>query len=515
MAMFPRFSARRRVANRLLGATVAGLIIGVSIGLGAHNAVWVAVLGCFGVVGGLALAPRPSRTAEMPEWELAGSSPGTRVRVDSITRSAVNSASRQPTVVSARIAPVDDTDYHTTWITSMSKSHTAMLINSGTAKLLPASVPPRRGAPPQFGDHPGIWAVIYPAVTLVACAALLFGVPASAWHVEISTSEWSAADDDSSDVRTNAADENLNARLTAMITEMSTLSSTALRIQFTDGSDYGSFYNPQTGTQISINRSSDGEFGTRTESPSTQRDDDTFDPAAFAAVDLTALVADMQSRLDRVVGRTTLTSLALARPTESATPIMTGSFESAASSSRTFTIAARADGTVADYFNPGDFETSFELARRALVSQQIPLTRPVLTRFEIRGTAPATPIMYAGAIQNSGGVLIDYTTATKTGSVVVVPGQFDEVRTTVGTYRLPADGLSFAQLSPAVFNSIRAQAMARGKIRAFDRDAVDIEAVDDGHHDLSGPFIRVAMSRSDAASGQYSLTGKFLAPGYY
>lgn len=514
MAMFVRFSARRRVAKRLLGATAAGLIIAVSIGLGAHNAVWVAVLGCFGIVAGLAVAPRPSRTAELPEWELAGSSPGTRVRVDSITRSAVNAESTQPTVVSGRIAPVDDADYRATWITSMSKSHTAMLINSGTAKLLPVSVPPRQGTPPRFGDHPGIWAVIYPAVTLAACAALLFGVPANVWHVDVPTPQWSS-DDDAADVQTNAADENLNTRLNAMVGEMSSLGSTALRIQFTDSGDYGTFYNPDTGNQVSINRSADGKFGTRRESSSTQRDDDTFNSAAFAATDLTALVAAMQRRLERITGPTTLRTLELTRSADSAEPIATATFEHTASSSRTFTVAARPDGTVAEYFNPGDFVKAFELARDALTAQQIPLTRPVITRFEIRGTAQATPIMYAGAIQNSGGVLIDYTTPTKRGDIVLVPGEFPEVRTTVGTFRPPDDGVTFTQLSPAVFNSVRAQAMSRGKVRAFDRDAVDIEAVDDDHYDVPAPFIRIVMSRSDAAAGRYSMTGKFLAPGYY
>ncbi|MFW0790814.1 hypothetical protein [Gordonia sp. CPCC 205333] len=521
MAMFPRFSTRRRVTIRLVVAAIAGVIIAVSIGLGAHNPLWVAILGGFGIVAGLAISPRPSRLTEMQHWELAGSAPGTRVQVESVTRSAINATSVQPTSVTATITPTGDVSYWTTWITAMNKSFAESLLSTGNAKILPVSVPPRparrrRAKPPQFGDYPGAWAVIYPAVTLVVCAVVLFGVPATAWHVTVSLPSVSSGSDSLDDTSRTAADRNLNSRLRALVDEIRTIAPTTVRTALNirlgeTGSDYADFYDPDTGQQISLYRQSDGEFSEPTRRATQSRDDDTFDPAQFLNTDLAAVVTTTQDALARAGKPTTVDDIAITKPYDYEKPLISISFED----SDIDDMEADADGKVAEYFEPADFATSFRIARDALIAQRLPLSMKIFDRFEIRGTAPSTPIMFAGAIQNSGGVLIDFTTTTRWGDVALRPGQFPRVSNHLAARQLPTGGFSFDQLNSTVFDSIRAQAMARGNVKSFDRNAIDIEATNSSSSDADPPFIRVKMSKAEAASGRYSMAGIFLLAGYY
>ncbi|NMO00306.1 hypothetical protein HH308_03655 [Gordonia sp. TBRC 11910] len=530
MATSARSATRRRVIRRLAIAAIAGAVIAVTIGLGAHNAFWVAFLGAAGIVAGLALAPRPSRLTEMPEWELAGGAPGVRVHVESITRSALNSASVQPTSVTARVTPADDTSYRTTWITSMTKSYTDAVLSSGGGKLLPESVPPRptggrRSSTPQFADYPGRWALIYPAVTVGVCAAVLFGVPTDVWRVDAklpsaSTFGGGSHSDDGGGRTTDNAAESLDARLKAMIGKMRAIApatvATTLSVRLTDsGSDYGSFYDPGTGQEISLYRTSDGDFAEPQRRATTQRDDDAFDLTPFTATKIDSIVAAMKMQLAKAGVSATAGTVEFRRTsTASSVGVLKVSFDTDVGVPST-EMQAHADGTVAEYFNPGDFPTSFRVAREALVSQRVPLNSPVLERFEVRGTAPATPTMYAGSIQSSGGVYIQYRSTASSGSVAVVPGQFPQVQRWSGRSGPPEHGFSFGDLGAPIFESVRTQAMQRGGIKAFDRDAIDIEAVDDTAYDVPPPFIRVSMSKSDAASGRYSMTAKFLLSDYH
>ncbi|GAB20047.1 hypothetical protein GOEFS_105_00580 [Gordonia effusa NBRC 100432] len=435
MAMFPRFSTRRRVTVRLLTAVTSGVIIAVSIGLGAHNPVWVAILGGCGIVAGLAISPRPSRLTEVRQWELAGSAPGTRVQVESVTRSAINATSVQPTSVTATVTPAGDVSYRTTWITAMNKSFADSLLSSGDAKLLPVSVPPRpargrRTTTPQFSNYPGAWAVIYPAVTLVVCAIVLFGVPATAWQVNVSLPSISTSGSESpGESSSTASDRNLNSRLRALIDKMRTIAPTTVRTALSirlgeSGSDYADFYDPDTGQQISLYRQSDGEFSEPTRRASQSRDDDTFDPNQFLTTDLAAVVTTTEDALARAARPTTVDDIAITKPYDYEKPLISVSFED----SDIDDMEADANGVVAEYFDPGDFATSFRIARDALIAQRLPLSMKIFDRFEIRGTAPSTPIMFAGSIQNSGGVLLDFTTTTRWGDIALRPGQFPRVR---------------------------------------------------------------------------------------
>lgn len=527
MSMFPQYSIRRRVASRLLIAVLAGLVLGACIGLGAHNAIWVAIVACVGIVGALAITPRPSRLTEIPQWELAGSSAGTRVRVDGVTRSSMNAASVQPTLVSGTVLPDDDVEYRASWTTSMTKSYADAVLSSGSAKLSPGSVPPRtdRGASaPSFNTQPGKWALIYPGVTLLSCAALLFGVPASAWHINVSMptagiSSNAGQRNDGVVAPTTKDKGSLDDRLHAIIERAQALqpgaTRTALSIRLDkSGYDYADFFDTNTGEQLSLYRMSNGEWLEPKRASTTQREDDSFDLATFHNTGLGQIVQGMHTKLHASGVDGDFDGVKIDRPYRAPAGIITTQFETD-SIVNSVSMQARADGTIAEFFNPGDFTTSFRLAKAALIEARLPLNQPIFSRFEIRGTASTTPTMFAGSIQNSGGVLMDFATGSRSGSLAIVPGEFPELSEYRGGGSPDDAAISFNQVQPGVFESVRKQAMARGRVAAFDRNAIDIEAVSTSSYDVPPPFIRVEMSKSDAASGRYSMTGKFLLPDYH
>ncbi|MGC7327284.1 hypothetical protein RA985_20145, partial [Mycobacteroides abscessus subsp. abscessus] len=80
------------------------------------------------------------------------------------------------------------------------------------------------------------------------------------------------------------------------------------------------------------------------------------------------------------------------------------------------------------------------------------------------------------------------------------------------SYRSASQPFAFDDVSAEVFESVRAQAMQRGALEPYEREAVDIWVGDQ----VIDPFrlaIRVELAGVDAATGTYSLDGRFLAPG--
>ncbi len=183
--MSATFSSRTRL--RLVRAVLAGLVVATGVGLGAFNAWWVALfIGIPLVFLGVAISPRASRVSELPEFRRGVTRDAPQIEVGALTRSSLGSDDLQPTMVTATINPPNDTAYEARWITSMTKGHFQALASSPFTTLPPDQLPPRDQAdtPPEFDDHPGRWAVIYPAVTFVTACALLFGV-ADNWTISV------------------------------------------------------------------------------------------------------------------------------------------------------------------------------------------------------------------------------------------------------------------------------------------------------------------------------------------
>lgn len=496
----------KRTAVRVSQAGAAGAVIALGIGLGAYNAWWVALLISIPlVVAGLVIAPRPSRVSELDVFGHSEHPQSVPVRVDALTRSSRTDDDLQPTLVTATISPPHDTAYQARWIASMSGSHFRSLTEDPVATLPPGRLPPREATrTPEFDDQPGKRAAIYPAVTVLVALTVLFGI-GDRWHI---TFDRPASPAPSADAGPKTKTMNLNARRDGMIRAITeqfgpAASNNLLSLRFTgSGSDYGTVFNPVNGdtTIVYINNAGDA-FTT----PSAQvlRKDSTFAAGDIASTDLDA-VADKMARQPGAGGRLgDLDTLEIKRAGPGAPLILTGDFGSKS-------VDALPDGTVGEIFDPADFAVSFHKAREALALAGIAPSDRVLTNFEIRGTHRATPTAHASELQSSGGVLVEFHTGDRSGQIVVVPGELPEV--TDEAYHSGSQTFAFDDIALEAFESVRAQAMQRGALEAYEREAVEIWMTD-REIDEFRLAIRIELAGVEAAAGTYSVNGEFLAPG--
>ncbi|MEZ0365034.1 hypothetical protein ACAG26_15230 [Mycobacterium sp. pUA109] len=503
-----------KVAVHAGRAGVAGVLIAAGIGLGAYNAWWVALVVAVPlVIAGLLVGPRPSRLSELPVFESASGVQSTPTRVDALTRSSLANADLQPTLVTATISPHNDTAYRARWIASMSRSDFRSLTDSPVTALPPHRLPPREAnRTPDFAAQPGKWAVIYPGITVVATLAVLFGV-GDAWHVSI-TLPSAPAVHRSADNATTKKSVDLDARRDAMIRAVSAKLGPAapenlLDLRFTDsGSDYATVFNPANGNATSVYISSSGDVYT-TPVPNTLRKTSTFAAADLASTSLTA-IADKMGQQFRSAGKEDhLETFEVKRSGPEQPLILTGTFNGPNMFPFSKTIDARPDGTVAELFDPSDFAVSFRRTREALQSAGIAPSDRVLTTLQIRGITQNTPNLHASEIQSSGGVLIEFESDDRSGSIVIAPGHLPELTDRSGA---ASEGFAFDDVTPATFDSVRAQAMQRGSLEPYESRAVDIE-MSNQPTDRFGLAIRIALAGVDAAAGTYSPTGEFLAQG--
>lgn len=511
---------RNRVRRRLVRAVVAGSLIAVGVGLGAFNDWWVALF--FGiplVFAGIAISPRASRVSELPEFRRATSPDAPQVEVEALTRSSLTAEDLQPTMVTATINPPNDTAYRARWITSMTKGNFQSLTDTPFTTLPSDALPPRdQPDTPEFDDQPGRWALVYPAVTLLVAGALLFGV-AGGWHVEgpsLSGFDSAADSDDgpsTEEIETSLADR--HRRMMDAIIEYAgpqgLRNVLQLNYQLDSSSDSARIFDPATGRATIINISDN--YSNRSVVPNSDRANKTFDAAAIDPANLRAIAVSMHDEVIPVAPDSVLTSMTISRPVPGGPVILDGDIDSHDETIRDVEIQARPDGSVAEFFDPADFDRSFEVARRELVAARVPLDAPVIEEFVIRGTAHNTGGIDASAIQNSGGVLVDYTLPNRSGKVVVVPGHFPEVTNQPGRNR-PA-GFAFDAISPELFDAVRRDAMERGSIPDYDRDAVTIEMSDPPFFDDIPFAIRIDIANSETAEGLYAPDGRFIKQGHY
>ncbi|SDU22450.1 hypothetical protein [Gordonia westfalica] len=512
--MSATFSSRTRL--RLVRAVLAGLVVATGVGLGAFNAWWVALfIGIPLVFLGVAISPRASRVSELPEFRRGVTRDAPQIEVGALTRSSLGSDDLQPTMVTATINPPNDTAYEARWITSMTKGHFQALASSPFTTLPPDQLPPRDQADtPEFDDHPGRWAVIYPAVTFVTACALLFGV-ADNWTISVRSLQSSGsvvdAPADDAEVTLAARHQRLLDEIVEHLGPGSTRNVLRLSYNLDSSSDQAIVFDPTNGRATNINVWDGGSNASAM--PTMDRADKTFDAATINPGSLGDIAGSMSAEVSPIVPDAELNGFEIQRPEPNEPVVLTGSFDPADTFIHDVEIEARTDGTVAQFFDPADFDAAFGVARDALGVADLPPDAPVLDEFVIRGIADNTPIISASSIQSSGGVLFRYTTPTRSGQIVVAPGTFPEASGNTGRYR--PDGFAFDAVSPQVFDRVRDDAMKRGSIPEYDRGAVAIEVSDPPFTDEPPLAIRVEMARVDASKGMYTLDGQFIKAGHY
>lgn len=493
----------KRTVVRVGQAGAAGVLIALGIGLGAYNAWWVAALVSIPlIVAGLAIAPRPSRTSELGVFEGPAHPQAVPVRVDALARSSLTDDDLQPTLVSATISPPHDTEYQARWIASMSRGNFRSLTENPLTALPPDQLPAREvSRTPGFDDHHGTHTAIYPVVTVLVTLAVLFGV-GEAWHISF---DRPAPPAPRADTATKSKSMTFNARrdgIVRAITEQfgPAASNNLLDLRLTaSGSDYGTVLDPTNGDATTVYINNSGDAFT-TPSPRVLRKDSTFTAADIASTDLDAIAEKMAQRA-AAVGRRG--DLEIKRSGPGAPVLLTGTFGGK-------TVNGLPDGTVGEIFDPADFAVSFNKAREALAQAGLSPSDRVLTNFEIRGTHRATPTAHPSEVQTSGGVLVEFDTGDRSGRIVIAPGELPE--TSERSYHSGAQRFAFDDISQEAFESVRAQAMQRGALEPYEREAVEIWLADReiDQHRLA---IRIALAGVDAATGTYSLSGEFLAPG--
>lgn len=492
-------------------AVLAGAAIAVGIGLGAFNAWWMAVfIGAPLILAGLLIAPRPSRVSGLTAFA-PNAANGVPARISALTRSTLTDDDRQPTLVTATLSPANDTSYQARWITAMSRRDFAALTDNPHTALPPSELPPREAArTPDFGDHPGMRAVTYPAITMATALALLFGA-GDAWHVSINLPSVAGSAPNSA-----SQSANLDARRDNMIRTITDklgagAADNLLDLRFSEGgSDYATVFDPTNGEATSVYVNS-GRNVYLSPTPNSLRKTSTFTAGDVSSIELDTIADRMAQQFRAVGSEVTLEDLQLKRSGPGEPILLTGRFDTPSTSVFDDTIQARPDGTVAELFDPADFSAAFTRARAALKLAGIASSDPVLTSVQIRGIARNTPILHASSIQNSGGVLLEFRSEQHNGNAVVAPGRFPEINDR--SYGSSSEQhFSFDDVSLTTFESVRAQAMRRGSLEPYESRAVNIEMSDESRNGV-GPLIRIELARVDAASGTYSATGEFLAAG--
>ncbi|MDV7137031.1 hypothetical protein [Williamsia muralis] len=506
-------------------AAVAGAVLGCAVGLGAYNSWLVSLLvGVPLVVTALVISPRPRRIDGM--LKAGQSRKQIPVTIEALTRSSLDASDVQPTLVTATISPPNDTDYRTRWLTAMPKPVAATVLQDADTTLPSALIPPRPdtslsydvgiapGKATEFGNHPPKSTLLQPLITLLVAIALFVGV-GDGWHISVSlpdTGFGTTADGDSDGSKRSAQE-----RVDGMLAKIGTLDpSAATNILSLSlgryGSDNISLLDSQTGETINLNYSeSSGDWGRASRSTTPLRSGRTFRADEISRMSFTTIVDQMKAALPENVR--SFESMAIARSEDDQPVLATGTFHEVGEDApnQTASIQANTDGAVATWYQPGDFETSFTLAREAMNSFGIPTDQPIVNRFEIRGNLPSTPTVRAGDIQNSGGFLIDFTDRNVDARVVQAPGSFPQLLVTGKNTngRLPAGSVAFRDISSATFKTVREDYMRRHGVDVFDRDAVDIQTSYEYAQDDYQTVIMIAM-RPQAITDYYSAQGVFV-----
>lgn len=499
-------------------AVVAGALLGCAVGLGAYNH-WVMalVVGVPLAIAAVFVAPRPLRIDGLLQ---GGHSPqAIPITVEALTRSSLDASNVQPTLVTATISPPNDTEYRTRWLSAMPKGMVANLLQDADTRLPSSFVPPRPATPmsyeaggkpipePEFGDNPAKSTLIYPVGIVAVAAALFFGV-GTGWHISVSmpsTGISSFGDDGPSD--------NVQDRMDALMNRVSQISPSAagnvLSLELEEGgNDRAAVYEPATGESLNIYYSeTSDEWYEPARSSTPYRSAKTFTLPDVAGMQLNAIVDRMRGTLPPESQK--FQSMKIERADNDRPVLATAVFGETYDDEAT--IQADTTGKIAPWFQPGDFGVAMEQAAATIEEAGLSSSEPIFTRFEIRGTDSGTPTMRAGNIQNSGGILMDFTEPNRYGSLTIVPGFFGELTTTENSGSDYTDGaVAFSSLSAELFDKVRDDAIRRNGVEAFDRNRVDIQTSNTYLLDEYQTVIMIQVG-PNSPTDHYTLDGRFLS----
>lgn len=502
-------------------AAVAGAVLGCAVGLGAYNNWLVSLLvGVPLVITALVISPRPRRIDGL--LKAGQSRKQIPVTIEALTRSSLDASDVQPTLVTATISPPNDTDYRARWLTAMPKPVAATVLQDSQTTLPSALIPPRpdsslsydAGIAPakatEFGNHPPNSTLLQPLITILVAVALFVGV-GSGWHISVSRSDTGSS---STSVEDTESAYDPQQQIDNLLRQIRTLGPNAensiLSLRITrDGYDSASVLDRKTGESLDI----DYTGSSKTWSGPERNPTDSRGPRTFRADELVRMqFTTIRDQMNAVIPEESrfFKSMTVVRSGDDQPVLATADFGDDIEDG--VDIQANTEGVVATWFNPGDFQTSVTLAAEMMAEAGIPTDQPILNRFEIRGD-PDSATISAGDIQNSGGVLVEYTDLKSSGSLSRAPGHFPSLRiySENKTGRLRAGSFAFTDVSASTFDQVRNDAMRRGNVDTFDRDLVDIEA---SHRYVLNEYQTVISIKSgpDPTEEIYSLDGQYISP---
>ncbi|WP_030162593.1 MULTISPECIES: hypothetical protein [Actinomycetes] len=501
-------------------AAIAGAVLGCAVGLGAYNNWLVSLLvGVPLVITALVISPRPRRIDGM--LRAGQSRKQIPVTIEALTRSSLDASDVQPTLVTATISPPNDTDYRARWLTAMPKPVAATVLQDADTTLPSALIPPRPdtslsydigiapGKATEFGNHPPNSTLLQPLIIVLVAVALFVGV-GDAWHISVSLPDAglpSASED--SDPSYDPQKQVAN-----LLSHIQTLGPGAensiLDLNITkDGYDNASVLDRATGQSLDISYSaSSGKWTGPDPNPTDSRDPRTFRADDLEKMQFTVIRDQMNMSIPEESRQ--FQSMTVQRSDDNEPVLATAAFGE--ETENRVEIQANTEGVVATWFNPGDFQSSVTLAAEMMAEAGIPANEPIVNRFEIRGD-PDSARISAGDIQNSGGVLVEYTDLKSSGSLSRAPGHFPSLRIYGDnkTGRLRTGSIAFTDVPASTFEQVRNDAMRRGNVDTFDRDLVDIEASYRYVLDDYQTVITIEVG-PDPTEEIYSLDGQYIAP---
>ncbi len=501
-------------AGRIIRGLAAGLLIACGIGIGAANPWWAAVV--FGVpliVAGVLLVPAATTRSELPQFRRASGPSAVPVRVDALTRSSLRTGAVQPTLVSALVSPPGDTPFQARWISSMPANDARELVASPFTAIPPPDLPRRSATTPEFDDYPGPSALLYASIAAVTALVAVFAVPEGVWRVDGPASlSLPGSDGTGSSPRDEDRAATYTQRRQRLAEQIRTIGPAAddnvVGVWFDrGGSDRAEVYDPATGQAVTVHYINGVGWAEPRREATDKRRRDTFSVQDLMSADIEKMTATMRAEGVKSDAEADLADLDMRRPDKDGDPRWQARFTGSTLS----TIEATVDGAVALLFDPGDFAVSFDLIHKALRSAKVPFDADALTRFEIRGTAKGTPILFAGSIQNSGGVYVEYRLPRRSGSIVLAPGELPRVTSRTTTSTTSGD-FSVNDVPRATFEAVRDDAMRRGDVDEFDRNAVNMLMWSTFQRD-GAVRILVQLTRDDASAGTYSARGEFIQAG--
>lgn len=167
-------------------------------------------------------------------------------------------------------------------------------------------------------------------------------------------------------------------------------------------------------------------------------------------------------------------------------------------------------GRVAETVGAGFLDTALETAAQSMRTAGLDPNAPTLRRVAFRAFTDGSSSVAASAVQNSGGVALDFS-AGPLASMKIVPGCFPS--SAPRTSR-ESDGFALTAVSAETLARVRDDLLARHDLPPFDGDLIAFEIGSAPGSRGDGPVLRLRVGpASQHGEGVYTLDGDFLRSG--